>query len=230
MIVGEIFLIIMKVGKRSVIFFVLLLCALNSTDVVASGFISFGSGYSFQETRKDAVDDKGSGVPFILEYQYSPGYRDSLIFNSSISYFFNTSYDINDMLVYSAGAMYVKPFLFYSSNITGSTLKQNSCLGILLLPFTVTRDTLNNVFQLLIPDSPFAFFNIVFMQEKLKSLKPGFSTGFGVTSGMIDLRLRYIQILNHRDRFERDHYFINIEFTYNIPLQDQFIRTEPLIN
>ena len=91
------------------------------------------------------------------------------------------------------------------------------------------RNTLNNIFQLLIPEHPFIILDLAAMQGTSYGIKTGFSSCLGLTSGMVDLRFRYIQSLNYKDGLTRDIDFYNIEFTYNMPLQNQFLRTEPLI-
>ncbi len=198
----------------------------------ASGFIGIGSGANFSgsTSEEDNKFRSGAGIPFILEYQYSPEYRDSWMFNSSFSYIPAINDDSpGNVMVYTAGIMYIKPFTYYRSNITQNTMQNNRCMGVLLLPFTVMTDTLNNLFQFIIPQHPEGFADFALIKEQDEPLKPGFSAGAGLSGGGIDIRLRYTQNLRYSGGLRRDIYTAGIEFTFNIPLQEKFMKMENLI-
>lgn len=123
-------------------------------DISASGFIGIGSGavYSGSDSGTDNSSVSGFGIPILLEYQYAHEYRGSWLFDSSFSYTVLPGDDApGNIMIFTAGVMYIKPFTFYQSNVTEKTIKKNSCLGLLLLPVTTIRDSLNNIFQYMIP-------------------------------------------------------------------------------
>lgn len=220
----------MKYNKLILTLSVVILFVICSKDLRASGFLSAGSGALYAKQETEESGQHNFGIPILLEYQYSTGYRDSWMFNSSLIYTLQQGNDSPDnILIYTAGLMYIKPFYFYRSNITETTFKTSSCLGTLLLPFTVIRDTLINFYQASIPQHPFAFFDLALIKDSGSDLRYGFSTGIGITSGPVDLKIRYTQNLRYSGGLIKDLYIAAFEFTFNFPLQDQFIRTEPLI-
>jgi len=212
-------------------FSILLLLSLFSVDLSASGFIGAGIGFEKTEFQTSDINRKDFVFPVILVYQYAPEYRDLWMFNSSFSYTIIPDKKTQpELWIGTAGIMYIKPFTYYRSNITQTVFSNNSCLGTILLPFTVIRDTLINVYQYLIPQHPLIFLDMAIIKETNSVLKRGFSTGVGLTSGAIDFKFRYTQNLNYDNGIKRDFYAAGFEFTLNIPLQQKFLRTESLID
>lgn len=209
----------------------ILLFSVSTTNLAASGFIGIGSGASVYKASNDEESKTKRRIPLILEYEYSPEYRDLLMFNAAVHYLPEINNDhAGDLILFSAGIKYVPRFYFFRSNITESTFKENSCLGFFLLPLSVLRDSLNNIFQLGIPSHPFTFFDYTVIKTDEKMYNTGFSAGAGITSGLIDIKLKYTQNIRYGSGFHRDLYLAGFDFTLHIPLQEKFIMEKPLVD
>lgn len=209
----------------------MLLIFFSRTGAYASGFISIGSGGVISGQDSGSNDRFNPGVPVRAGFQYSPDYRDSWMLNSVISYaVFPGNGTPDRIFIFSAGVMYVKPFFRYESNITRTVMKKSGCAGAVLLPFTIMRDTVTDIFQSIIPQHPFAFFDLALIKVPDSDLMYGFSGGAGLTSGNVDLMLKYTRNIGYDNGLVSDIYLLGVEFTLNIPLQDQFVRTAPLID
>ncbi len=210
---------------------VILICVILQSGLYASGYISIGTGGMLAGESSGEENQINYGIPVLIGFQYSPEYRDSWMFNSSFTYAdFQGDNSPNEIFIGTAGVMFIKPFFYYNSNITNTVISKNSCIGTVLLPITVMRDSMNNIFQFLIPRHPFAFLDFAVIKEAESDMLYGFSGGAGLTSGGIDLILRYTQNIRYNEGFKRDIYVTSIGFTFNIPLQQKFLRTKPLID
>jgi len=210
---------------------VILICVILKSGLYASGFVSIGTGGMLAGDRSGEESQINYGIPVLTGFQYSPEYRDSWMFNSSFIYSdFQGKNSPEKVFIGTAGMMYIKPFFYYNSNITDTVMTKNSCIGTVLLPITVMRDSMNNIFQFLIPRHPFAFLDFAVIKEAESDMLYGFSGGAGLTSGGVDLILRYTQNISYNEGFKRDIYFTSLGFTLNIPLQQKFLRTKPFID
>lgn len=202
---------------------------LSSDIVQASAFISAGSGFS--AAAADSGDETAAiSVPFNLGFQYSSGYRESFLLSAMINWTLIPGKDKTDgLFIASMGLMYISPFTIYRSNITETTLRRESCIGFLFLPFTAVRDSITNVVQYFIPQSPVFYIGPALIGESRTALRNGISAGAGLTSGGLDILMRYTQGIRYDEGFKRDIYAASVEFSINIPLQNRFVRTEKLI-
>lgn len=220
-----------RIAKKYLLLFFILLFSVLPEILAASSFIGFGSGITVSNTTSSDGNETGRYIPIIAEYEYAPMYRELLMFNAAVNYLpaINNN-EAGNITLFSAGVKYVPRFYFFRSNITESTLKKNSCLGIILLPLTIARDSLTDIAQYGIPSHPFMLLDYTIIKTEEKKYYSGFSAGMGITSGLIDITLNYTQNIRHDSGFQSDIYLAGIELTLHVPLQNKFILEKPLID
>jgi hypothetical protein len=208
----------------------LLFCLIVSSNLYASVFVSTGTGGVLSGDDGGGEIQTDYGIPVLLGFQYSPEYRYSWMLNSSFSYIVRGDNSGNDnMFIGTAGLMFIKPFVFFESNITDTVMTERSCIGTILLPVAIMRDALTGIFQVIIPQHPLVFLDFALIKQQESDMFYGFSCGAGLTSGVVDIKLRYTQNVSYDKGFKRNIYIAGLEFTFNFPLQQNFLRKEPLI-
>lgn len=197
----------------------------------ASHFLGLGYGYRVLNLSESDGNISNNYVPFIIEYEYGPKYRDLWLLYTSVDYLRSADEDSsNDLIVNSVGIKYVPKFFYYISNYTEKSREAFGCFSILLLPLTVMRDVLVNVAQLLVPKKPYISAGMTHVYEMREGNTFGLFFAPGVTNGLWDFKLKYIHNIYNGRGFSSDYYIFGFDFTFHFPLQDRFIRQAPLID
>ncbi len=211
-------------------FFLLILFTIIAKEIIyASSFLGVGSGFQSLKLYNENLKSHNY-IPIILEYEYSKEYRDQLIFYSSINYYKSINNEnSNDMFIFDIGLKYVPKVYYYKGNYTEKAYKEYGCFSFILMPLTVMRDSMINAIQLFIPQQPFLVLSFAGIIELNGEKSYGFSIAQGLTNGFIDYKLKYTQNIKYCEHLKTDFFIIGFEITFHFPLQEKFVRMEPLL-